>query len=190
MYYFYLGKEFSDAFYFKHKKFFHFFKYFVISVLTSVLLGLILKFSFASALSTSTDSDVLQNSSYVANLLSLIPDDNYSDDYVIFSDSDYSYYCFYGKFSVNNNIITGENLNFIHYSRNPNSYSWSYSFGTDNLSLTVEDIICSNLNIQMASNSWSYDNFSNTKITTICCLAFIPILLFSNLWGCIRHDFV
>lgn len=190
MNYFQLGKEFGEIFYIKHHKFFCFLKYFLIAVVTSVLLGLVLRFCFASALTVSTDSDVLQNSSYVQNLLSLIPDDNYSDDYVVFSDSDYSYYCFYGKFFLNNNIISGDNLNYIRYYRNPNSYNWSYTFGSDSLKLTINNIICSNLDIQRASNSWSYDNFSNTKITTICCLAFIPILLFANLWGCIRHDFV
>lgn len=190
------GKNFSDYIYFKHEKGFKVFRYFLIILNVFIILFCLIfgisKLVSASALTTSTNSDLLSNSNYVNNLLSLIPDNQYCKKYVVFSNGDYSYYCFYGDLSYSNNKIIGTDINYIRYYRIQDGYNYSYKydFGIDDLSLNVNNIVCSNLNFEKSSFSWSFDNWSNQKISTVCIIAFIPILLFANLWGCLRHDYI
>lgn len=189
-YYFEMGKNFGDFFYFKNENKFKYIKWVFVALVVAAFIGLVMKSVSASALTTSTYDDLTANSNTVQNLLSLIPDEAYSDDYVVFSDNDYSYYCFYGDLKSENNKITGSDLKYIHYFRQGSGYNYNYFFGTDTLDLSVSDVVTSNMNIEKASNSWNFDNWKDTKITKICCLAFIPIILFANLWGCVKHDFI
>lgn len=187
------GQEFADCLYFCHRGAFKFIKYIIIALIISALVGLTARFVSASALTTSTVNNVYGNSSVVNELLSLVPEgDKY--DYVVFRDGDYSYYLFYGHdFSIQNDILSAPNdTNYVHYYRLGSgvSYTYQYDFGVDSLSLYVNDVVTSNMDFELASSSWNFENYQNQVLAVICLLAFLPILVFVNALGVIKREFI
>lgn len=136
---------------------------------------------FGSALTVSTYNDILGNNSVCNNLLSFVP---CNMKYVIFQDSSDSYYCFYGKnsdFIINNNNISASDLNYIRYYRSGSYSTYSYSSGSANLNLMVNNIITSNLNTDfLSSENNNYKNMSIQYIILISVLVFFPCLMILN----------
>lgn len=187
------GQYFADYLYFRHKGVFKIVKYFIIALVVSALVGLSARFFSASALSTSTTNNLYGNSSTVNELLSLVPVSE-GVDYVVFRNDDYSYYCFYGSdFKYVNGVLSApSDTNYVHYYRSSSgvSYSYEYSFGSDSLSLSVNDVVTSNLDFEYASSCWNYENYYNQSVALMCLLAFLPILIFVNAIGVIKREFV
>lgn len=142
----------------------------------------------AFALSTTTYNDVLSNSSTVNNLLSLIPERVTGKyDYIVFQNTSDSYYCFYGNdFSVSGSTVTAQGCNFIHYYRQGSTYSYVYEFGSQNLTLNVNNVVTSNLNLQKAANSFSFDEFQNNTILYFSVIIIAVFIIFSTLRGWFR----
>lgn len=81
----------------------------------------------------STYRDVSPSSSQASNLLALAQNyDTFKEsDFVIFSDSQYSYYIVWSNdLSLSNGTVKGSNIEYIHYYRE-NNYNYSYSYGKD-----------------------------------------------------------
>lgn len=153
-----------------------------------VLCAIVFFANSAFALSTSTYSDVTSSGSTVNTLLSLIPDRGSGKyDYLVFTNSSDSYYCFYGNdFEINNNVISASDCQYIHYYRLGQTYSYTYDFGSQNLSLTVNNIVCSNLDLQKASNSFSFDEYQNNMILYVSAIIIAVFIIFSCLRGWFR----
>lgn len=129
------------------------------------------------ALSTSTYYDLSSQSSQVYLLTSLLPN-NFYGDYVVFRSGEYDYYIFYGDLSLSNNNahIIGENLNYIKYYRTGSGYSYSYSYeyGTDDLDLTLNNVVTSNLNFELSSQYYEFNTqIYEYKLLTIVIIFFI-----------------
>lgn len=163
-----------------NKKKLWFFRILAIVVVVLLLCRLFGIFSFA--LTTSTYNDTLGSSTTCNNLLSLIPSNS---AYVVFQNSDSSYYCFYGEpsdFETNNNVISGNNLNYVSYIRTGTYGTYSYNQGTDNLRLTVNNVIASNLkNDLLSSVNFNYYSTSIQHISFIAMLVFFPIIMITNI---------
>lgn len=123
----------------------------LIALACAALVGVVLR-PFAlrsSALNANTYNHVAGNSSVVEVLTSVMfNQDSYSygDDWIVFQDGSNSYYCFYGVISINNNVASGSDLNFVHYYSDG---SWNsaqhYDVGTDSLRLNCSHLIAGNL---------------------------------------------
>lgn len=157
-----------------------FFRILICVVIVIVLLRAFGLVSFA--LTTSTYNDTLGTSTTCNNLLSLIPSDC---TYVVFQNSESSYYCFYGdpsEFEINNNILSGSNLKYVSYIRSGTYGSYSYGSGTDNLRLTVQNVIASNLKSDLLTSvNYNYFSTSIQHLSFIAMLVFFPIILITNL---------
>lgn len=142
----------------------------------------------AFALNTSTYGDVLSSSSTVNNLLSLIPERVTGKyDYIVFQNTSDSYYCFYGNdFTISGSTVTASNCDYIRYYRQGSTYSYVYSFGTDNLTLQVSNVVTSNLNLQKAANSFTFDEYQNNVILYFSVIIIAVFIIFSTLRGWFR----
>lgn len=157
-----------------------FFRILICVVIVVVLLRAFGLVSFA--LTTSTYNDTLGTSTTCNNLLSFIPSNS---SYVVFQNGESSYYCFYGSasdFVISNNVITGTDLHYVSYIRTGTYGTYSYSQGTDNLRLTVNNVIASNLNSDLlTSSNYNFDSSSVQHMSFIAMLVFFPIILITNL---------
>lgn len=157
-----------------------FFRILAIVVIVLLLLRIFGIFSFA--LTTSTYNDTLGTSTTCNNLLSFVPS---NCAYVVFQNGESSYFCFYGSpsdFEINDNVISGNNLKFVSYVRTGAYGTYSYSQGTDNLRLTVSNVIASNLKTDLlTSSSYNYFSTSIQHLSFVAMLVFFPIILITNL---------
>ena len=106
-----------------------------VSLILSIFIFLFLiNIKSANALTiNSTYRDVSPSSSQSSNLLALAQNyDTFKEsDFVIFSDSQYSYYIVWSKdLSLSNGTVKGSNIEYIRYLRD-NNYDYSYTYGKD-----------------------------------------------------------
>lgn len=136
----------------------------------------------AFALTTSTYADTLGTGTISNNLLSMIPE---GKSYVIFQNDSNSYYCFYGSksdFELSSQVISAQDISFVRYSRLGNNYNWVYSSGTDDLSLTINNVISSNLDTEfLTSQNYNYSSVSTQYLSFVALLVFFPIVMITNL---------
>ena len=136
----------------------------------------------AFALTTTTYADTLGTGTISNNLLSMIPE---GKSYVIFQNSDNSYFIFYADksaFELSNNKVEANQIDYIRYYRTSNQYSWIYSSGVDDLSLTVNNIVASNLDTDfLSSQNYNYSSVSTQYLSFIALLVFFPIVMITNL---------
>lgn len=135
-----------------------------------------------SALEVSPSNNVTSTSTNANNLINYAnsyPNFVYSD-YVVLQSGDNEYYIIWGKdFSVNNSVVTADEVEYIRYYRTGTmNNSYIYRYGTDdNFRLTLNDyVVTSNLNIGMTSSV--FDSY-RSNYYTICCLIIGVSLLFS-----------
>lgn len=133
----------------------------------------------------STYRDVTPTSSQSTNLLSLAQNyDSFKEsEFVIFSDSQYSYYIVWSKdLSLSNGTVKGTNIEYIHYHRN-DDYTYTYDYGTDStFSLTSSYLETSSIDgygfvslsdmeydyyIKYDDNSTMYEQFSIVLVALI-----------------------
>lgn len=162
-----------------------FFRILIIVVIVFCIVRIIVLNSYA--LTTSTASNTFGTGSSASQLLSLIPE---GMTYVIFQDSD-SYYCYYGvgsDFNVSGSTISATGVKSIR--QRTVQYNTVYTFNdNDNLTLTVNHIICSNLDLQQASRSFTYSSEALEYRMKFALLVFLPILIFSNLKGRAHNEY-
>lgn len=105
-----------------------FFKYIGVFCLVSLLIVSSTAFSFAYSGSTSVG--LSQNNSTVQNLISYASnyDGFYNADYVVFQDEQYSYYIVWGDLTVANDIVSGVNVDSIHYYRSGSVGDYEYNY--------------------------------------------------------------
>lgn len=138
----------------------------------------------AFAFSGSTYADLSQSSSNVDNLISYAYnfDSFIGSDYVVFQDSQYSYYIFWGDLKYEGSRVTSEEAEYIRYYREGSGVSYSYSYEHSEdvpLSLTVNKLVVSNID-ELGSVSSLYEDLNhNYRILTVfvILLAFIFVLM-------------
>lgn len=104
------------------------------SVLLFILcLTVLMSFSVSALTVSDTYSDVVSTSSQAVNLVNYAASyESFIDsDYVIFCDVQYSYYIVWGELENNNGILSGTDVEYIHYYRTDNYNSYTYSYGTE-----------------------------------------------------------
>lgn len=82
------------------------------------------------AYSGNTSVSLSQNNSTVQNLISYAAnyDGFYDSDYVVYQDEQYSYYIAWGDLTVANDVVSGVNVDCIHYYRSGSSGSYEYNY--------------------------------------------------------------
>lgn len=201
--FFNMGDDIADYIYHKHPKIFKFFRFLLrelVHVIFSLVCTLIILYSFTDvfALTCETDLPVTGVSSYANSLLTMIPDD-YHGKYVVFhtpyTNNTNRYYLYWGPLYVDDEngqiIITTKGLsaNYVRYMYDKNISDWTYLTGKQTLKLTVNDVVCTNLDLPLGSKSYQYEDHINNNTIVTGLMVFLPILLFANLWGAVKHDF-
>lgn len=155
-----------------------------IKMYLSICLSICLLFLFAVpsfALTSSTSDNLFSSSSVVNNLISLVPDNT---DYVIWNDSDNSYYLAYGGISVNNNSFTSDDVNLVHYYRSGSIASYNYSFSNNqSLSLNVSKVVTSNVPHYLSSVNLNYENHRLSHLIYIALLVAAIFTVFNTVRG-------
>lgn len=190
------SQEFADKIYFKNKKKFKFIKYgFLVLVLVGFVFLLRSCFS-ASALTQSSFTsygDLYSNDSYANRMLTFVPE---KKKYVVARTGESEYIVFYSKDVVySNSKYSSDLVNYVRYYRTGSSYNyqWDYESGqVSHFQLNPSGyVVTSNVNDYLeSSRSWSYDDRSDTVIIKQLVMVFLPIILFANLWGCLKREFI
>lgn len=133
---------------------------------------------------TSTSSQAVNLVNYAANYESFI-----DSDFVIFCDSQNSYYIVWGDLECDGDIVTGEDIEYIHYFRSGSSGAsyYSYVYGTDVVfTLMSTDYVCtSNLSeFGFKSAVYSeYELFDDLDKFLVYMTAFLFIITIIKLRG-------
>lgn len=191
------GKDFADAVYFKNKTKFKIVKWLLIVCLVVGFIFLLKSCLSASALSQTSFiayADVTGTDSNVTRLLTMIPE---RENYLVSRVGEFDYFIFYGDSLEykNNKYVSDSEINYIRYYRlgSGMSYQYYYDAGSiSSLSLNPNNfLVSSNIDdYKFNSRSWSYDDRSDTVTIKLLCMVFLPIILFANLWGCIKHEYI
>lgn len=139
------------------------------------------------ALSHTTYGDLTSSHSTANNLINYAY--NYksfkNQDFIIYQESQYSYYICWGDITLNNNKLYSDNVEYINYTRTGanNSYTYVYNYGSDKLDLNVNHVILSNIdNVGSVINTYKIyqynDYFIKLLIFTISILFAIMISFF------------
>lgn len=146
----------------------------------------------ASALTfNSTYSDTVSTSSQSINLINyaMSYDDFLDSDYVIFTDSQNSYYIVWSKnMKVNNGIVTASNIKYIHYYRSSNYNSYSYVYGSDSSFTLHSSFVDTSSLANYGFKSSTYDEYKYSyynKHFFILILAFIFVITLN----CLRRSY-
>lgn len=190
------GDHIADVIFMHNRKFFKILKYILLAL---VIFGLIMFFkscTSASALGITHNvyGDLYGTDNNSSRLLSFVPE---RENYIVARTGEYEYIVFYSMndFIFSNNKFTSSDVvNYVRYYRTV-SYPYVYEFESgsiDSLTLNLNNyVVCSdNDDYNKSSHSWSYDDRSDTVTIKLLCFIFLPILLFANLWGCLKHDFI
>lgn len=91
---------------------------------------LILSVSSVFAYSGSTYTGLSQSNSTVQNLISYAANYEgfYDKDYVVYQDGNYSYYIVWGDLTSANDVVSGVNVDCIHYYRSGSAGSYEYNY--------------------------------------------------------------
>lgn len=143
--------------------------------IVSLILCIVFIFLFSVsvfAVDFSTYSDLTATASQVQNLLSLRDEKDILKDYIVIrTDNDYILFIA-DKFTVNNNIITANNVTEIVY-RNTGVTGQAtryYSTTANNIKITKSHVVVSNF-LKGSSKVDNTDYFMIIKIVLICILA-------------------
>ena len=133
-------------------------------------------------------STVASTSTQAVNLLNLAMnyDSFKGSDYIIFCDTQYSYYIVWGDLSSSSGKVTGSDISYIHYYRlDSSSYSgtYTYVYGEDssfNLTLSDEYLTTSSLpGVGFVSlTGVQYEYYSTATDATVFTLAVLLVLMF------------
>lgn len=135
---------------------------------------------------SSTYSDVVSTSSQAENLYNLAKSyDSFEyADFVIFRDSQYSYYIVWGELQHSSGTVTGSNVEYVrYYSTTTSGYSsnYLYEYGTDtSFTLMSDYVVVSNLeDYGMRFTQYETDKFYRNSIyifVLICSMLFAVML--------------
>lgn len=141
----------------------------------------------ASALTVSdTYSDVASTSSQAVNLVNYAANfESFIDsEFVIFCDSQNSYYIVWGDLENNNGIISGSDVEYIHYYRTDNYNSYTYQYGTEvSFGLNPDNLCTSNIE-NFGFRSSAYETFrlnDNVNKSLMFILAFLFVIMILRL---------
>lgn len=164
----------------------NFLKFFVACL--SLCLTLI-NFVPVQALNHSTYGDLTSSNSNANNLINYAY--NYksfkNQDFIIYQESQYSYYICWGDITFTNNKLHSDNVEYINYTRTGanNSYSYVYNYGSDKLDLNVNHVILSNIdNVGSVINTYKIYQYNDYFIKL---LIFSISLLFAMLLSLFRR---
>ncbi len=130
----------------------------------------------------STYRDMPPSNSTTSNLLSLAQNyDSFNNSkFVIFSDSQYSYYIVWGKdIKLENNRLVGSKIDYLRYYRINSSYDYQYTYGTDtSFSLTSSYHDTSNIDGYgfVSLSNLEYRYYSDQKNSYILLIAFAFVI--------------
>lgn len=138
---------------------------------------------------TSTSSQAINLINYAMSF-----DSFHGSDYVIFNDSEYSYYIVWGKLDNVNGQVTGENVEYIHYYRTSTSgYSTNYLYeaGADRsfvLSLSSEYVATSNVSeVGFVSQQVVQNDFTSDIVWLLTFgVAFLFVIMAKQLRGIVK----
>ena len=151
-----------------------------------MLLALLMSFNAAALTVSDTYSDVSSTSSQAVNLVNYAANfESFIDsEFVIFCDSQYSYYIVWGDLENNNGIISGSDVEYIHYYRTDNFNSYTYRYGTDiSFGLNPDNLCTSNIE-NFGFRSSAYETFKlndNVNKSLIFILAFLFVIMILRL---------
>lgn len=188
------GDHVADVIFFHNRKFFKVLKYILLFLVVFGLVMLFKSCTSASALGITHNvyGDLYGTDNNSSRLLSFVPE---RENYIVARTGEYEYILFYSidGFEFSNNKFTSSDVvNYVRYYRTGSyPYVYEYESGSINsLTLNLNNyVVCSNNDdYNKSSRSWSYDDRSDTVTIKYLCFIFLPILLFANLWGCLKHD--
>lgn len=154
-----------------------------------VCLIAVMNFNVVALTVSDTYSDVSSTSSQAVNLVNYAANfESFIDsDFVIFCDSQNSYYIVWGDLENNNGIISGSDVEYIHYYRTDNYNSYTYQYGTENSFGLNPDNLCTSNIENFGFRSSAYETFKlNDSIETA--LIFITGFLFVIMITRLRRD--
>lgn len=149
-------------------------------------------FNYPMALTiTGLYGDVGANSTQTENLLLYAKNQDsefLEKDFVVFRDSQNSYYIVWGHLDYANNAVTGDDVKFIRYYRPDNINSYTYQVGEDDsfILTNIKFLLTSNINgLGISSPTFNDFEYQNDMIilsifTTACVLAVSFIMFRRN----------
>lgn len=149
-------------------------KYFILSI----FIFFIFEFNVSALTINSTYRDMPPSNSTTSNLLSLAQnyDSFRNSKFVIFSDSQYSYYIVWGKdIKLENNRLVGSKIEYLRYYRINSSYDYQYTYGIDTtFNLTSSYFNTSNIDGYgfVSMNNLEYRYYYDQKNNFILLIAF------------------
>lgn len=135
---------------------------------------------------TSTSSQAINLINYAMSF-----DSFHDSDYVIFNDSEYSYYIVWGKLENENGQVTGDDVEYIHYYRTSTSgytSNYVYEVGSDTsfvLSLSSEYVPTSNVTeVGFVSQQVVQNDFTSDIVWLLTFgVAFLFVIMMKQLRG-------
>lgn len=139
---------------------------------------------------SSTYADVVSTSTQAENLYNLAKSYDSFDyaDFVIFRDTQYSYYIVWGDLEESSGTVTGFDVEFVrYYTTTTSGYSsnYVYEYGSDSsFSLTSDYVVVSNLdNYGMRFSQYETESFYKNSV-------FISVLACSMIFAIMLKNFV
>lgn len=144
----------------------------------------------------SMSGTVASTSSQAVNLINYAMsfDSFHGSDYVIFEDSDYSYYIVWGNLENQNGQVVGEDVEYIHYYRTSSSgytNNYVYEVGSDTsfvLSLSDEYVATSNVSeVGFVSQQIVQNDFTSDIVWLLTFgVAFLFVIMIKQLRGNVK----
>lgn len=158
----------------------------IIILFSVVCLIAVMSFNVSALTVSDTYSDVSSTSSQAVNLVNYAANfESFIDsDFVVFCDSQYSYYIVWGDLENNNGVISGSDVEYIHYYRIDSYNSYTYQYGTDvSFGLNPDNLCTSNID-NFGFRSTAYETFKlndNVNKSLIFILAFLFVIMILRL---------
>lgn len=156
---------------------------FVISIFTFFIFN----FKVDALTINSTYRDMPPSNSTTSNLLALAQnyDTFHNSEFVIFSDSQWSYYIVWGNdIKLENNRLVGSKIEYLRYYRTTSNSDYQYIYGTDTIfSLTSSYHNTSSIDSYgfVSMTDLQYKNYDFEKNFLILITGFLFVLVLSNL---------
>lgn len=144
-----------------------------------------------SALTVSdTYSDVSSTSSQAVNLVNYAAnyDSFINSDFVVFCDVQYSYYIVWGELELKDGIVSGTDIEYIHYYRTDSYNSYTYEYGTDVSFALNSDKLCTSNIENYGFRSAVYEEFKLWEILNSLLIFIVGMLFVIMVLRLLRKD--
>lgn len=151
-----------------------------------MLLVALMSFNVSALTVSDTYSDVSSTSSQAVNLVNYAANyDSFIDsEFVVFCDVQYSYYIVWGDLELSDGIVSGTDVEYIHYYRTDSYNSYTYEYGTDvSFALNADNLCTSNIeNYGFRSSAYETFKFNdNVNKSLVFILGFLFVIMILKL---------